>query len=266
MERPFFSITTPCFNSVKTIEQTLKSVLIQEFKDYEYIIIDGGSNDGTIDVIKRYEPQFEGRMHWISEPDKGIYDAFNKGAKLSKGIYCWNVNADDFMEKNALAEIASMVAKKEEKDFPIISASSNYIYTDGKVAYTKSMTAEESERRYKLADIGINHPATLIPKYIYEKIGYYDDKYKIMGDMDWFRRAYEAHLPFLFLDITITNMTEGGVSTNLNFGQLAKDRWHYSCKFYANFFIRTYVFFKWMLMLLKGHMKYVLVKKGLMKK
>lgn len=100
--RPLFSIATPCYNSEKTIERTIKSVLQQEFKDYEYIIVDGGSTDGTLEIIKKYEPLFEGRMKWKSEPDKGIYDAFNKGVQRSSGYYCWNVNSDDWIEPDAL--------------------------------------------------------------------------------------------------------------------------------------------------------------------
>ena len=78
MKKPLFSIATPCWNSESTIERTIKSVLRQDFKDYEYIIVDGGSTDSTLDIIKKYEPLFEGRMQWKSEPDKGLYDAFNK--------------------------------------------------------------------------------------------------------------------------------------------------------------------------------------------
>lgn len=100
--KPLFSIATPCFNSVKTIERTIKSILAQKFKDYEYIIVDGGSTDGTLNIIQKYEPMFEGRMKWKSEPDKGLYDAFNKGVTRSKGIYCWNVNSDDYLEDDAL--------------------------------------------------------------------------------------------------------------------------------------------------------------------
>ena len=105
------SIATPCFNSEKTIERTIKSVLDQKFKDYEYIIVDGGSTDKTLDIVKKYEPLFEGRMRWISEPDKGIYDAFNKGVERSRGVYCWNVNSDDWIESDALLKISSFLQK-----------------------------------------------------------------------------------------------------------------------------------------------------------
>ena len=76
MNKVLFSIVTVCYNCESSIEKTMKSVLGQEFKDYEYIIVDGASKDKTVDVIKRYLPQFEGRMRYVSEPDKGIYDAF----------------------------------------------------------------------------------------------------------------------------------------------------------------------------------------------
>ena len=102
---PEFSIVTVCFNSEKTIKKTIESVLQQEFKDYEYIIVDGASKDGTMDVVKNYEDKFEGRLRYISEPDKGIYDAFNKGIRMSKGKYVWIVNSDDYIEPNALEEL-----------------------------------------------------------------------------------------------------------------------------------------------------------------
>ena len=71
------SVITATYNSAKTIRDTLKSILLQNYTDYEYIIIDGGSKDGTVDIIREYEPLFDGRMRWISEPDKGIYDAYS---------------------------------------------------------------------------------------------------------------------------------------------------------------------------------------------
>ena len=80
-----FSIITISFNSEKTIERTIKSVLTQTYSDFEYIIVDGASKDGTLDIVKKFEPFFEGRMKWKSEPDKGIYDAMNKGIRMATG-------------------------------------------------------------------------------------------------------------------------------------------------------------------------------------
>lgn len=79
------SIITVTYNSEKTLRDTIESVLSQTYTDYEYIIVDGASKDNTINIVKEYEPKFEGRMRWISGPDKGIYDAMNKGIKMSTG-------------------------------------------------------------------------------------------------------------------------------------------------------------------------------------
>ena len=82
---PRFSIVTVSYNSAKTIERTIKSVLNQTYKNFEYIIVDGASTDVTIDIVKNFEPLFEGRMKWQSEPDKGIYNAMNKGIQRATG-------------------------------------------------------------------------------------------------------------------------------------------------------------------------------------
>ena len=101
----FISIVTVVYNGEKTIRKTIESILCQEFKDYEYIIVDGLSKDNTVNIAREYERLFEGRLRIYSEPDKGIYDAMNKGIKLAKGDYIWLVNADDWIEKDALYNI-----------------------------------------------------------------------------------------------------------------------------------------------------------------
>ncbi len=90
--QPKISIITAVLNRVNTIEQTISSVVNQTYQNYEYILIDGGSNDGTVDVIKKYEDQI---AYWISEPDNGVYDAFNKGILVAKGEYIHFLGSDD---------------------------------------------------------------------------------------------------------------------------------------------------------------------------
>ena len=262
MRQPFFSIITVCFNSEKTIERTLKSVLAQSYMDYEYIIVDGASKDYTIDIIKQYEHLFDGRMIWSSEPDKGIYDAFNKGCKKAKGEYLWIVNSDDYLEQDSLITVWDVI-KKSESSFskrPIISGSMNFRYKDGSIAYTKQLLKDEALYRVSIEDIGINHPATLVPKEVYERIGYYDDKYAIMADMDWFTRAYRVGECFLWIPDVLTNMTDGGVSTKLNFRKICKDRWYFSHKVHSTFCVQIYYFCKWISLYLKSNLKSYLVK------
>lgn len=228
--RPLFSIATPCYNSEKTIERTIKSVLQQEFKDYEYIIVDGGSTDGTLEIIKKYEPLFEGRMKWKSEPDKGIYDAFNKGVQRSSGCYCWNVNSDDWIEPDALEKISKCINNKEE----IIVGGVSYYDLNGNKYKTTIPTSDSIQFAYRTNRM-IPHPATIVPKKVYEKYGCFDLKFKIAGDMDWFHRVYpQDDINFYPLGIVINNMSDGGVSTTSSLKKDARERWLFYRKKYSN--------------------------------
>ena len=96
------SIITVCFNSQKTIGRTFDSVLRQTYPNIEYLVIDGQSTDGTTDIIREYEPLFQGRMKWVSEKDEGIYDAMNKGIRMATGDLIGILNSDDYYEDNAV--------------------------------------------------------------------------------------------------------------------------------------------------------------------
>ena len=99
------SIITVCFNSEKTIRRTIESVLYQTYPNIEYIIVDGKSTDGTVDIVKEYLPAFQKRLRYVSERDKGIYDAMNKGIRLSAGDVIGIINSDDFYEPDAVENI-----------------------------------------------------------------------------------------------------------------------------------------------------------------
>lgn len=218
--KPLFSIATPCFNSVKTIERTIKSILAQKFKDYEYIIVDGGSTDGSLDIIQKYEPMFEGRMKWKSEPDKGIYDAFNKGCQRAIGRFVWIVNSDDWMEDGALQKIANI----DLNDNQIVIGGLNWIDERGEVYRTSIFNKRKIDYAYKTNRM-IPHPATIVPKHIYEKYGYYNIKFKIAGDLDWFHRIYpKSDVQFTVINSPLNNMTIGGVSTSSNFKKEIRER------------------------------------------
>ena len=103
MLQPTFSIITITYNAVRLVEQTLLNVLSQSYPNIEYIVIDGGSTDGTVDIIKRYE---SGLAYWVSEPDKGIYDAMNKGLQKATGDYVWFINA---ASNNGVDEAVSFI-------------------------------------------------------------------------------------------------------------------------------------------------------------
>lgn len=110
---PKVSIITPCLDSEKTIRRTIESVLYQTYKNIEYIIVDGGSGDKTLEIVRTYQPLFEGRMRWVSEPDKGIYDAMNKGIRMSHGQIIGIINSDDYYVSNAVEQVIGHLEKSQ---------------------------------------------------------------------------------------------------------------------------------------------------------
>ena len=111
MLQPTFSIITITYNAVRLVEQTLLNVLSQSYPNIEYIVIDGGSTDGTVDIIKRYE---SGLAYWVSEPDKGIYDAMNKGLQKATGDYVWFINAGDSLcSSDTVQSVVSRLQKRK---------------------------------------------------------------------------------------------------------------------------------------------------------
>ena len=246
--QPFLSIITVCWNSEKTIERTIQSVLAQGFDNYEYIIVDGGSTDGTLDIIKAYEPRFEGKLKYKSEPDKGIYDAFNKGIERATGKYIWLVNSDDYIELEVLEKLHNLVKDCKEGYEPIISAIMNCVTENGNIIYTVKSSPEKVAAAYRNNTMGTIHPATIVPKRIYDFVGLYDINYKIIGDIDWFKRAYKANMPIIFADYVVTNFMVGGISTASGSEKSKKDRKYLLKKFYPNIFSYTYQYWKWLAM------------------
>ena len=129
------SVITVCYNSVTTLQDTLESVLRQTCPDLEYIVVDGASKDGTRELIEKYVPKFSGRMKWISEPDKGIYDAMNKGIRMATGDVIGFLNSDDYYyDSNVVQDIIAAFEKNPEAD--AIHGNLNYINAQGKIVRT----------------------------------------------------------------------------------------------------------------------------------
>ena len=200
-----FSVITVCFNSVNTIRNTFDSVLSQSCLDYEYIVIDGGSTDGTVEIIKEFEPKFDGRMHWISEKDNGIYDAMNKGVKLSKGEYLNFMNSDDTYASEALIKTKNEIENNK--------------YQPG-VYYgiTRCVNSNKEEiniirRNHQfLKYVTINHQACFVHKSIFELYGLFDLSYKICADYNFFLLLYKNNVNFFSMDIIIVNYFQNGLS------------------------------------------------------
>lgn len=212
MSQPLFSIITITFNSEKTIERTLKSVLAQICTDYEYIIVDGASKDSTMDIVRKYEPLFEGRMKWKSEPDKGIYDAMNKGIKMTTGNIIGIVNSDDWLKPEALRIVSEFYKKENPQISAVCCGWMNFYYDNGKVQVLKTDNRQLKlkAKRYEMG--GVRHPATFVPKSIYETYGVFDDSIRILADTDLIVRFVKKGVNFIYPEKVLTNMSDGGVS------------------------------------------------------
>lgn len=206
-----FSIITITYNSEKTIERTLKSVLSQTYTDFEYIIVDGASKDSTINIVRKYEPLFDGRMKWKSEPDTGIYNAMNKGIMRSSGEIIGIVNSDDWLETDALQILVEEMAHDEENRRKILTGEVLFHYDDGSTQLypTSYERYEYFAKRYRM---GLNHPATFVPRCIYDKMGVFDEEFKLYADADFILRCYKAGVGVHFINKVLSNMADGGAS------------------------------------------------------
>jgi len=175
-KRPLFSIITVVYNGDKFLEKTITSVINQSCKDFEYIVIDGGSTDKSLEIIKKYEKKID---YWVSEKDKGIYDAFNKGMIVSKGKFIGFINSDDIYKKKALSIISNYIRKNKVVDFIFGSVKKHwgilYGYNPHKIKYSWGFYSSHSTGFF-------------IKRKVAEKVGFYNIKYKYHADYDYFYR------------------------------------------------------------------------------
>ena len=200
------SLITVCFNSEDSIEKTLISVKNQNFQNFEHIIIDGNSQDNTIEIVRK----FEHISKVVSEKDHGIYDAINKGIKISEGEIIGFLNSDDtFYDSNILKIISESFNNKTDCIF------GNLIYTDkNEKIKRKWMGSNFKTGKFKKGWMPA-HPTFYCRKEIYNKFGMYDDTYKIAGDFELMLRFLEINkIKSKYLPYTMVNMKIGGVSNS----------------------------------------------------
>lgn len=216
MNKPLFSIITICYNSEKTIERTIKSVLAQTFTGFEYIIVDGVSKDSTLDIVNRYKTNFGDKLRVLSEPDKGIYDAMNKGIRLATGNIIGIVNSDDWLAADALQIIYNEYVKYNSSNTIIYTGGINFHGKDGVVKQLMPdiKRFEKKAKTYQMA--GIRHPATFVPKHIYDEVGLFDSDMRILADTDFILRCYYEGYTILPINDVLSNMADGGISNQLN--------------------------------------------------
>ena len=201
--KSLISIITIVRNGVNEIEETIKSVLSQKNVNLEYIIIDGVSTDGTLDVIENYK---ENISIFISEADNGIYDAINKGVKLASGELIGLIHCGDSYENDVLSLCYKkyMISKSD-----IIYGNINILDKTDDLVFNRS---EQADHRFLKKRMSIFHPATFISKSCYSKNGLYNIKYKVAADYDLLLRNLKREVKFEYISLPIATFRSGGVS------------------------------------------------------
>lgn len=200
------STITISHNSEKTIKQTFHSVKNQSLKDYEYLLIDGGSLDGTLTIAKNQDHIAK----IVSEPDKGIYDAINKGIRNSSGKIIGFLNSDDtFYDKNSLKHIVDAFDDDTDCVF------GDLIYTDKNENLKRVWKGSGFKKGAFKKGWMPAHPTFYCRRSVYEKLGLYDDSFKIAGDFELMLRFLEKHnIRSKYIPHTLVNMKVGGASNN----------------------------------------------------
>lgn len=204
------SLITACYNSSATIRTCFDGVLSQNGVEVEYIVVDGGSKDGTIGVIKEYEPQFNGRMRWISEPDEGMYDAINKGIKMATGDVVGILNADDMLE---LPDMLAHVAAAFADDVDAVYADIRFVKDD--LSTTVRYYSAKHWKPWMLQWGKMPpHPSVYIRRELFEKLGLYKLGYDIAADYELLiRYLRKAGVKTRYLNECVVRMRMGGKST-----------------------------------------------------
>lgn len=204
------SVVTVCYNAVDCIEQTMLSVLDQTYHDIEYIIIDGGSTDGTVDIIKKYADRL---AYWISEPDKGIYDAMNKGIAMASGDIIGILNSDDFFTADTI--VATLAAELADQEIDAVYADVHYV-DDSDLSRSVRYYSSRTFRPWMMK-LGFQpaHPTFYCRKSVYDRHGSFDINFRVAADFEHLLRLiYIQRIPTRYIPLDCVAMRTGGASTS----------------------------------------------------
>lgn len=208
------SLITITYNSAQTLKDTLTSVLEQSYADIEYILVDGASKDDTVAMIKAFEPKFNGRMKWISEPDKGLYDAMDKGIRMATGDVIGILNSDDFFTSK---EVLAKVAKAFEQDAQLdaVYGDVHFVNPDDLKKCIRYYSSKVFKRSLMRLGFMPAHPSFYLKKECFDKYGVYKTDYQIAADFEFLLRViYKENVKTQYLPIDMVTMRTGGASTS----------------------------------------------------
>jgi len=204
-DKPLICIVTVVYNGEKHLEQTINSVLDQDYDNVEYIVIDGGSSDGTLEIIKKYEGQVD---YWVSEQDGGIYDAMNKGASLCSGRYIAFLNADDWYNNNAFKNAIAVIN----------SGHPDYIFSDVDIYVNEKLYIQEKADLDRVKNRApFNHQTLFVKRDILLEIPF-DINYLIIADYNLMIQLVKKKYSYKYIiDKPIASFRGGGASTVMNY-------------------------------------------------
>ncbi len=200
--KPLVSIVTVVFNAESTIERTIQSVIRQEYDHIEYIVIDGGSTDGTLEIIEKYKDQI---YYYHSEKDKGIYDAMNKGIEIATGDYIGLINADDWLQDNAIKDIADAIMKNNRIE--IYHANMNHVRQN----IIREIKPTKNLGDFFWKGMSYMHPTFYVKREVYEHVKF-DIDYKILADYKFTMECLQQNYTFFWIDKILVNYSAGGAS------------------------------------------------------
>lgn len=212
---PKISVITINYNNKNGLEKTLESVTSQDYTDYEYIVIDGGSTDGSNSLLETYSKNI---TYWVSEPDKGIYNAMNKGIEAAKGEYLIFINSGDhFYHADTLSSVVQFLSQEDiiYGKLEVIQGDQKYIKN-----YSQDLTL------FYFFYESLPHPATFIRRDAFKKYGFYDEQLKIVADWKWFLIAISKYqASYRSIDQTISTFYLDGISSNTqNLEKIANEK------------------------------------------
>ena len=207
---PKISVVTVCFNAVEGVEKTILSVINQTYPDIEYIIIDGGSTDGTVDVIKKYADHIS---YWVSEPDKGIYDAMNKGIKAATGEWINFMNAGDcFVNSMVVQQMVGEI----DSGIRILRGNIIRVYSNFKIKAVG--VTKQDPGLIDMFDNTFHHQACFVQRSLFNDYGLYSTEYELCSDWKFFFECVVSHgVKSKYVDLSVAYFAMDGASSYRSF-------------------------------------------------
>ena len=208
------SIITATYNRSSTLRDTIESVLRQTYPDIEYIVVDGASKDGTLDIVREYEPMFGGRMRWVSESDRGIYDALNKGIGMATGEVVGFLHSDDFFSSPDVVRILADELK-ENGSVDAVYGDIHYVSDKDLSKCIRYYSSAYFRRWMMLFGFMPAHPSFYCRKEVYERFGVFSLSYQVAADFECLLRLiYMGKITLKYIPMDCVTMRTGGASTS----------------------------------------------------